>query len=151
MPDFALKEIPPQMAATIHAVVPAAEIRSVYDQGFPKLMRAVGAAGAQMLGAPFGYYPRMPGETIDVRIGIPIDRQIDPQGDVEPFTLPGGKVVTGTHVGPYDGLPDTYRRLAEWARREGITLGPAVWETYVTDPTTAPPAEWRTEIVWPVG
>lgn len=150
MPDFALKVIPPQAAATIHAVVPASEIRGVYDRGFPKLMRAVATAGAQMVGAPFGYYPRMPGETIEVRIGIPIDREIAAQGDVEPFTLPGGKAVVGTHVGPYDGLADTYRQLAEWAQRQGIALGLAVWETYVTDPTTAPPSEWRTEIVWPV-
>src|SRR5690606_14871977 len=104
MPDFALKEREPQLAAAIHAEVPAAEIRSVYDRGFPELMRVVQSSGAQMLGAPFGYYPRMPSDTIEVLIGIPIDREIVAEGDVEPFTLPGGTAVVGTHVGPYDGL-----------------------------------------------
>jgi effector-binding domain-containing protein len=150
MPDFAIKEREPQTAATIHAEVPAAEIRRVYDRGFPELMRVVQASGAQMLGAPFGYYPRMPSDTIEVVIGIPIDRKIAAEAGVEPFTLPGGKAVVGTHVGPYDGLADTYRKLTEWAQREGIALGPVMWESYVTDPTTAPPSEWRTEIVWPV-
>lgn len=150
MPDFALKDLEPQTAAAIHAEVPAAEIRNVFDRGFPELMRVVQSSGAQMLGAPFGYYPRMPSDTIVVVVGIPIDRAIAAEGEVEPFTLPGGQAVVGTHIGPYDGLADTYRELTEWAQREGIALGPVVWETYVTDPTTAPPSEWRTEILWPV-
>lgn len=150
MSDFAVKELAPQKTAAIHAEVPASEIKDVFDRGFPELMRVVQASGARMMAAPFGYYPRMPGDTIEVVIGVPVDREIAAEGGVEPFALPGGKAVVGTHVGPYDGLPDAYRQLTEWAQREGIALGPAMWETYVTDPTTAPPSEWRTEIVWPV-
>lgn len=150
MPDFTLKDLEPQTAAAIHAEVPAAEIRNVFDRAFPELMRVVQASGAQFRGAPFGYYPRMPGDTIEVFVGFPIDREIAAQGDVAPFMLPGGKAVVGTHVGPYDGLGETYRQLSEWAQREGLALGPMVWETYVTDPTTAPPSEWRTEIFWPL-
>jgi effector-binding domain-containing protein len=38
----------------------------------------------------------------------------------------------------------------EWVKREGIELAPAMWEMYLTDPSTAPPSEWRTELFWPV-
>jgi hypothetical protein len=107
MPDFALKEIEPRTAAVIRAEVPMAELRDVFDRGFHAVMRAVQASGAQIVGPPFGYYPRMPGETVEVLVGFPVSRAIAPQGGVEPFTLPGGTVVTGMHVGPYESMGDT--------------------------------------------
>lgn len=72
-------------------------------------------------------------------------------GEVEPFELPGGRVVTGTLVGPYDGLAQTYGQLAAWAESEGLTLAEGVWESYLSDPSAEPdPKTWRTLIVWPL-
>lgn len=148
--DFALKEIEPRHAAVIRAEVPMAELRDVFDRGFHAVMSAVQASGAQIIGPPFGFYPRMPSETVEVLVGFPVDRAIALAGDVEPFTLPGGTVLTGVHVGPYETMMETYDQLMAWVKREGIELGPAMWETYLTDPGEAPPSEWRTELYWPV-
>jgi len=150
MPDFTTKEIEPRTAAVMRAEVPIAELRDVFDRGFHAVMRVVQASGAQIVSPPFGYYPRMPSETVEVLVGFPVDRAITPEGDDEPFTLPGGTAVTGVHVCPYETMTDTYGQLMAWVEHEGIELATGMWETYLSDPDEVPASEWRTEIVWPV-
>ena len=64
--------------------------------------------------------------------------------------LPGGRVVTVTHVGPYDQLKGTWDGIMAWVQSEGLTLNGAPWEVYVDDPTTVDPSTLRTEIYVPV-
>jgi effector-binding domain-containing protein len=69
---------------------------------------------------------------------------------VTPFELPGGRVVTGIHVGPYESLEVSYRELAGWAATRGHALAGPMWESYLTDPRTDPePATRQTRITWP--
>lgn len=151
MTTFSVETIEPQAAAAIRAEVPMAELRTLFDRAFGEVMRAAGAQGVGIAGPPFGFYPRMPGDTVAVVVGFPVAGPITADGEVEPFELPGGRVVTGTHVGPYDGLAQTYGQLAAWAESEGLTLAEGVWESYLSDPSAEPdPKTWRTLIVWPL-
>jgi effector-binding domain-containing protein len=128
-----------------------AALRTVFDRGFPEVTRAVEAQGAPITGPPFGFYPRMPDDTVAVVVGFPVAEPIAADGDVEPFELPGGRVVTGTHVGPYEALARTYEQLVAWAGAEGLTLAEGMWESYLSDPGAEPdPSTWRTLIVWPL-
>jgi effector-binding domain-containing protein len=128
-----------------------AELRDVFDRGFAAVMQAVQSQGVAIVGPPFGYYPRMPGETVSVLVGFPVSPAIKAQGDVEPFELPGGPVVTGTHVGPYEALAQTYGQLMSWTADAGLTLAEGMWESYLSDPSAEPdPNTWRTLIVWPL-
>ena len=53
--------------------------------------------------------------------------------------------------GPYDKLQDAYAALEEWMGSEGFSPAGAPWESYVTDPAQYPnPADWKTEVFWPV-
>ncbi|HRA35196.1 MAG TPA: GyrI-like domain-containing protein [Acidimicrobiales bacterium] len=151
MTTFTVETIAAQPAAAIRAEVPMAELPGVFDRAFPEVMRAVGVQGVPITGPPFGFYPRMPGDTVAVLVGFPVAGPISADGEVEPFELPGGRVVTGTHVGPYDGLAQTYEELVAWSQAEGLTLAEGMWETYVSDPSAEPdPNTWRTLIVWPL-
>jgi effector-binding domain-containing protein len=59
--------------------------------------------------------------------------------------LPGGRVVTGLHVGPYDSVGHTYARMTAWAIAHGLHPTQDMWEVYLTDPEREPdPARWRT-------
>ena len=149
MSSFTTATLTPQPAAAIHAEVPMAELPSVFDRGYPAIAAAVTAAGRTIVAPPFGFYPRMTGETVEVWLGFPIDAPIEAAGEVEPFELPGGTAVIGEHVGPFDTLSETYEALAAWAADQGIALAGAVWETYVTDPSAEPdPSRWRTAVTW---
>ena len=151
MTTFTVETIEPQTTAAIRAEVPMAELREVFDRGFHSVMRAVEAQGAAIAGPPFGYYPRLPDETVAVVVGFPVVNPITADGEVEPFELPGGRAVTGVHVGQYEALEQTYEQLLAWAKGEGLVLAEGMWECYLSDPSAEPdPTTWRTLIVWPL-
>ncbi len=151
MPTFTVETIEPHAAAGIRSAVPMAELRDVFDQGFPAIVQAVAAQGIAIAGPPFGYYPRMPTDTVDVVVGFPVATPITADGPVEPFELPGGRVVACTHVGPYDTMATTYEELVAWTGAEGLSLAEGMWESYLSDPGAEPdPSTWRTLIVWPL-
>lgn len=127
------------------------ELRSVFDHGFREVMRIAEAQGVAIAGPPFGFYPRKPTDTVAVMVGFPVSAPVAPDGDVTAFELPGGRVVTGLHIGPYEDLRASYRELAEWAAAEGHSLAGHVWESYLTDPGEHPdPATWQTRLTWPL-
>jgi effector-binding domain-containing protein len=151
MTTFEVRDIAAQGAAVIRAEVPMAELPSVFDRGFHEVMTALAAQGAAVAGPPFGYYPRMPSETVEVVVGFPVSGAATADGEVVPFELPGGRAVTAVHVGPYDRLEQTYQELTEWAASEGLQLAEHMWETYLSDPSAEPdPATWRTAITRPL-
>jgi effector-binding domain-containing protein len=96
-------------------------------------------------------YPRMPTETVVMAAGFPVSTPVAPDGDVTPMDLPGGRVITGVHVGSFDALARTCQELTEWAASQGLPLAEQMWESYLTDPEQQPdPATWQTAITWPV-
>ena len=151
MTTFTVETIEPQPAAVVRGEVPMEELRSVFDRGFGEVMRVAKAQGVAISGPPFGFYPRMPTDTVEVAVGFPVSAAVDPDGDVIPFELPGGQVVTGMHVGSYESLEASYRELTEWAAAEGYSLAGHMWESYLTDPRDEPDAAaWQTRITWPL-
>jgi effector-binding domain-containing protein len=151
MTTFAVTSLDARPAAVVRAEVPMDQLRDVFDRGFGEVMRVAQAQGVAITGPPFGFYPRMPTDTVEVAVGFPVSAPITVEGEVVPFELPGGQVVTGTHVGPYEQLSETYRELTEWAAAEGHALAGHMWESYLSDPRAEPdPATWRTELTWPL-
>jgi effector-binding domain-containing protein len=127
MATFTVTTIDQQPAAVVRAEVPMDELRTVFDRGFGEVMRVTAAQGVAITGPPFGFYPRMPTDTVEVLVGFPVAEPVAADGDVRGFELPGGRVVTGMHVGPYERLETSYRELTEWAASHGHALaGPHV-------------------------
>lgn len=151
MTRFEVVEIAPQDAAVLRAEVPMPELRGVFDRAFHEVVAAVAAQDLAVTGPPFGFYPRMPAETVAVAAGFPTSGPVAPRGDVTAFTLPGGRAVRGVHVGPFEALEGTYRDLIAWAAAQGLALAGQMWESYLTDPSAEPdPARWETQITWPL-
>ena len=119
MTEFRISTLDAQQAAAVRKNVPMAELTTAFDTGFSQVMQAVTEQGATVTGPPFGYYHSMPGETVDVSIGFPVSTAVS-TGDVQPFELPGGQAVVGTHVGPYDQLEGTYGELMTWVKLEDL-------------------------------
>ena len=105
------------------------------------------ARGTPPTHEPFAYYPTTPSATIEVEAGFAVDEPIAPSGEVVPSQLPGGTVVGGIHIGPYEKLAETYTAMGDWAATQGLTLSGPMWEVYLSDPQQEPDAStWRTEI-----
>lgn len=115
------------------------------------------ARGIPPAGPPFLRYVAidMTG-TSDVEAGIPVDQPVEPDGDVFVRTLPAGRHVEVSHLGPPAGLVDATAELLAWGREQGVRWdardSPAGerWgcrlEIHVTDPRLQP-TEWRTDLV----
>jgi DNA-binding transcriptional MerR regulator len=71
--------------------------------------------------------------------------------DVAIGEVPGATVAVLVHAGDYDLMPDTYRTLGAWIARHAQPTGERIREWYIVGPDqTGDPAQYRTEISWPI-
>lgn len=77
-------------------------------------------------------------DTVPVTVGLPS------AGGAT--ALPGGPWAATLHVGPYEELPLAYTALLEHVRDLGHDVRGPVTETYLTDPSTAAPADLVTRV-----
>jgi effector-binding domain-containing protein len=140
-----------QATAVIHLTVPREEIRNVMGPGYRELMAAVAAQGIVPAGPWFTRHFKVPDETFDFEIGVPVRTPIAAAGRVRPGLLPAARVARTVYHGPYDGLPAAWAELIDWVGVEGHTPAPDLWEVYVAGPESgSDPATWRTELNRPL-
>lgn len=140
-----------QPTAGVRKQVPMTGLTEFFSRAFEETMAALQAQGQYPIGPPFGKYYGAPGETVDVEAGFPVAQPITPSGTVVPGELPEGRIVEAVHVGPFDTLRDTYAELERYMDQAKLPRAPVMWENYLSNPETEPdPANWRTEICWPI-
>lgn len=107
--------------------------------------------GVAIVGPPFTRYPSAgPGE-VTAEIGFKVATLVAGEGEIEAGTLAGGPVAFAVHKGPYEELGAAYAALERFIASQGGRPGGAPWEVYVTDPGELPnPADWITEVYWPI-
>lgn len=151
MTDIAVVQHSEQPTAVLHERVPLADLPAFFARAFQETAAELQVQGRHPAGPPFGKYSGMPTDTVEVEAGFPASGPITASGDVVPGTLPGGRVVEATHVGPYNTIRQTYDKIRRFAADAGLTPGEVMWECYLSDPQSQPdPATWRTTICWPV-
>jgi len=146
--------------AYIDFTVTMAEIKKAADEGFPALFAGLAKLGVTPIGAPFFNYRRIDmARTLDIEVGVPVDRVAAPEGAIKFGELPEGKYAAMTHTGHYDGLYDATAMLIGWAKERGIAWDVVEksdgahfacrLEIYETDPSAEPdPAKWETRLLF---
>ena len=78
--------------------------------------------------------------------GVPIPAGLTEQ------RVPAGRYACTIHAGPYDTLPDTWKKLSrEWVPSQGLRIGaPPSYERYINNPMQVAPADLRTEVCVPL-
>ncbi len=146
-----LLTIEPVITAVVKGTISPKEVRDFFDRSFSVLAEAIKSQGVSITGPAFGLYRGMPDETMDLEVGFPTDRPIEPDGSAEAGELPGGQVARLVHAGSYDRLSEAWQRLGAWIAEQGLTPGETYWEVYVTEPSPdMNPDDLRTELNWPV-
>jgi effector-binding domain-containing protein len=148
--EFAIEEVEARPTACIRTKTTRDKLGEVMGPMYGDIMAAVQPTGAAPTGMPFARYYEMQGNDVDLECGIPLSAVIEPSGRVAASALPGGRVATVTHVGPYDQLGDAWEAIMGWVQSEGLTPSGAPWEVYVDDPTKVEASELRTQIYVPV-
>lgn len=129
-------------------------VAEVLGQSLPTVYGHVMTAGLAMAGPPYVRYLDQSAAFVTLEAGIPlVDTPPAPpaDGDIVAGTLPGCVAAVTIHTGPYDTIGAGHEAIDRWMASEGESAGGAPWEIYLTDPADVPdPAEWQTQIVWPL-
>jgi len=146
-----IRDIRPRETAVIHVDVPVDMLPTAIGEAIGEIERHMAEAGVEVAGPPFVRYLNFGPLRILAEIGLPVWRPAPHVGRVFPARLPGGRVASVVHEGPYERLAATYVRLQAWLDDAGLRGTGPMWEVYWSDPEAEPdPATWRTEILMPV-
>jgi hypothetical protein len=133
-------------------------IKQAMGSAFQTLGAGVAAMQVSVTGPPRAVYHDYQEGGTRWTLAFPIadPAGAESSGEVNVGQLTGGRAFRFTHVGPYDGLSDTYGRITAWMIREGHMASEAdwtrfvpMWEEYIDDPESTPPEELRTFIYVP--
>jgi AraC family transcriptional regulator len=131
-----------------------------YQEIGPLFARVFMLAAAHGLARPettgFGVYfddpEQVPTDKLRSLAGVSIAADATLAGDLERFEIPAGRCAMLTYTGPYNEMSKPYQWLfSEWLPASG--LEPAdfpMFEQYLNDPRSTPPAQLRTRICLPV-
>ncbi len=150
--DPVVVTVDPATTAVVRGTVSLDEIRDFFDQSFSVLGEVLTNQQVSITGAAFSRYQgEVEEEPIDLEVGFPTDRAIDADGSAEAGELPGGRVARLVHAGSFDGLGDSWQRLADWIGAADLVPGDDRWEVYLTEPSPEmDPNELRTELNWTI-
>ncbi|GAB3845541.1 MerR family transcriptional regulator [Dactylosporangium cerinum] len=145
-----LRSLPARTVVAVRGHVTLEDSTRWYDAAMAELDAAFGPA--ERTGAPGGRYAN---ELFTAGAGaMTVYRPVrEPRagGRVEIVELPPADVAVAVHAGRHDDIDVTYGRLGSWVVEHALAVDGPVDETYVVGPRdTATPADWRTEIGWPV-
>lgn len=148
---FEVQEFPTVVRVAL--AYPMERIRELFDETFAALFPALGANGLRPVGPPFSLHRRMPTDTVDIEVGIPVDHPLEAPVDVEgvtltPAVLPAGRIAVVSYFGAYDGLGDAWGRFMGDIDAGGHQPDFPFWEIYATEPEPdMDPSTLRTDLV----
>jgi effector-binding domain-containing protein len=145
-----LVERPAQPTLAVRTKTAVENLPQAVGQAYGAVMAYAGQLGIWPAGAPFVAYHNMDMADLDMEIGFPFAERQAGQGAVLAGEIPGGKAAACLHIGPYDRLGGAYGALNEWMEANGYAPTGVVYEFYLNDPETTPPAELQTQVVFPL-
>ncbi len=133
------------------------DIAATIGTELPKVFMHAQRRGFALVSFPITRYPEVSQGLITLETGVRVAQHsgtwssAEGEGDVLAETLPAGTVAVTIHTGMYDKLQDAYGALEEWIAANGYQPNGAPWEAYLNDPSDHPnPADWKTEVCWPI-
>lgn len=153
-----IREMAAQDVAAVDFQGTAAELGPLMGQAFGAVMDYLSVHGLYPVGPPVCFYEPLPASerpptSFRGWAGFPVTQPVAGDGHVVARKLPGGKVATLVHTGPYETVHSGYQAMTEGAAGLGakVDMGTGMWETYLNDPQTVAPEQLQTAIFWPVG
>jgi DNA-binding transcriptional MerR regulator len=160
-----LLQRPESRAAVEHRTVPAvpaAGIQQIMDRedilpwwrgALGELHATIEAQGLRPTGPSGGLYASelFQHDRGEATVFIPVQGTVRPVGRVRPFAVPAAELAVLAHHGSLDDADLTYGELGSYAATHEISVDGPLREYYLRDPHDIPdPAEWETEIGWPI-
>jgi len=137
---------------SIRDTVNQREMSNIHGKLYAKINQYMDANAIESDAAPLIIYHLWTDSIVDVEAGIPIEDSLMVScSHIRLNKMLPGNVVTATHYGSYERLPETYFGINEWMRKNRVIVVSPPWESYVTDPAEEKnPDKWETAIFFPV-
>ncbi len=147
------RTVPPVPAMGITAAVDRADLLAWWQGALAELHAAVQAQHLKATGPSGGLYASeiFQDEHGQATVFIPVQGPVRPIGRVGPFLVPAAELAVITHHGPLADVDLAYGELGAYTMRHEISVAGPLREYYLRDARHSPdPAQWTTEIGWPV-
>lgn len=140
------------------AAVPHVGPYEQIGESFERLHVAAGSAGlepgpeAELLAIYYDDPQTTPASALRADAALTIPEAVTLPAGLSEKRLAGGRYARATFVGPYERLPEMWRRLyQEWLPTSGQRLRPVPgYEVYRNTPADVPPAALRTDLYLPI-
>jgi effector-binding domain-containing protein len=146
--QFEVKEQPTQKTLSIRTRAAVRDLPQVFGEGYGKIAQYLDELGEQPIGPPFAAYYNMDMDNLDVEFGFPVARPLPGRTEIKAGEIPGSRVATCLHIGPYSEMEPAYTALTKWMEDNGYEGTGVSYELYLNDPHETPPAQ--TQIIFPL-
>jgi len=143
-------EQPEQPTLTIRTRSAVENLPAVMGDCFRAVAQYLGELGEQPAGAPFTGYFNMDMQDLDVEIGFPVAKALPGKGEIQAGSIPGGKLATCMHIGPYSEMEPTYTALQGFVAESEYEATGVAYEFYLNGPGETPQEQLQTQIVFPL-
>ncbi len=142
---------PRQRTAAIHVTIPRSEIQQAFPPAVTELLSVLREQGIGPTGPLLSYHLRMPSDSFDFEIALPVESEVKSSGRVAASEVPAYKVARSIYRGPMEGLGSAWGELRNWVEANGHAGKPLMWESYLIGPDREPdPSKWQTQLNWPL-
>ncbi|MCU1415448.1 MAG: transcriptional regulator, MerR family [Microbacteriaceae bacterium] len=147
------RSIASALAAAITEVVDLADAAAWYQGALGELHATLAAQGVEPAGIAGGIFSTelFTDERGSATVFIPVASELRALGRVAMTTIPAVELAVIEHLGAPEGVDLAYGALGTYVTEHALAVDGPLREYYVVGPhESADPAEWRTEIGWPI-
>jgi AraC family transcriptional regulator len=83
----------------------------------------------------------------DIEMGFPLTEDVPATDSIEISTLLGGEYIQILHVGPYQKVGDTYKKIYQYVQEHNLVLDNQSYEFYRNDPRDTPKDKLETLVL----
>ena len=150
--DISKQELPPLTFMYIEINCPMSDIPTQLGQALPRVMQHAMGNGVELAGPPRVHYMDMSAGSVTMRAGMAVGSGAVGEAEIQVEDLPAATAWVAVHEGAYDSLGSTHHAIEKQLADAGQKPAGPPREIYLTDPGQVPnPADWRTQVAWPVG
>lgn len=146
--DCELIERKTQKVLSIRKRTSLQQLPQLLGESYTRIMQYIGEQRTILSDAPFVGYFNMDMENLDVKIGIPISKNLPEKGEIKSSEIPEGKYAGCIYTGPYDKIQPAYDALTQWVNENGYEASGIAYELYIDDPGITPPEKLRTQVLF---
>jgi len=143
-------ERPAQLTLGIHTHSPVQDLGELLPKTYQTVMEYLAQIGQHPTGDPFAAYYNSDMQNLELDAGYLCTSKLPGKGNIQPGSIPGGKVASIVHVGPYPTMGDGYKALNDWMAEKGYQSAGVYYEVYLNNPADTPPEALQTQIFTPL-